>query len=80
MNSLTRSALIRTARTLLQLAAGFLTVEIVQGAAQTMGARWHLGPEESALLVGAATLAYSYLHRRFLDPSRVPSLTDNQPA
>lgn len=76
MSPLTRSALLRAARTALQLVAGVLTLGMVKGFAEAVGARWNLGPEVTGLLVVAVTALYSFLHRRFLDPSQVPSLVD----
>lgn len=76
MSPLTRSALIRSARTALQLLASVITVEMASRFAEAMGSRWNLGAEQATLLVGAVTLLYGFLHRQFLDPSRLPSLVD----
>ena len=72
MSSIDRSALNRFARTLLQFAvsAGF-----VQGVLDGI-AGLELDPTQKLLLTGAIQAGVAWLHRRFLDPSRVPSLVD----
>lgn len=73
MLPISRSAILRALRTLLQIALGWLTVDRLQA--------WVLDLDLSAdvetLLVGVATAVLAFLHRRFLDPSRVPSLVDD---
>lgn len=74
--TLATSAVFRALRSILQLAFSIVTVEAVEAIGQRLGAQWHFDQALTLLLVTVLTALYSYLHRRFLDPSRVPSLQD----
>jgi hypothetical protein len=72
MKALTRSALNRAGRGALQfiVSAGFVELVLQQLAGL------NLTPEQQLILTGAVTQLAAYLHRRYLDASRLPSLVD----
>lgn len=74
MSKLAQSALNRVGRTLLQFA---VSAAFVQGVLDGI-AGLELSPTAKTILVGAVQAVVAYLHRRFLDPSPVPSLVDGQ--
>lgn len=72
MQKLARSGLNRAGRTILQFA---VSAAFVQGVLDGI-AGLDLSPTVKTVLVGAVQTVVAYLHRRYLDPSSVPSLVD----
>jgi hypothetical protein len=72
VNKLTVSAWNRLGRTAFQflVSAGFVEL-VLQRLADA-----DLPPEQQLMLTGAVQMLAAFLHRRYLDPSPVPSLVD----
>lgn len=72
MSKLTTSAWNRVGRTVVQFLVSAAFVEgVLQGIAD-LG----LDPQVQLVAIGAVQAGVAFLHRRYLDPSRVPSLVD----
>jgi hypothetical protein len=72
MNKLTRSGLNRVGRSVLQFAVSAGFVELVLQRVAGLG----LSPEQQVMVTGAVQWVVVYVHRRYLDPSGIPSLVD----
>lgn len=72
MSALNRSARNRVGRGLLQfvVSAGFVELVLQQLAGVGLSA------EQQLLATGALQMVVTYVHRRYVDPSRFPSLVD----
>lgn len=73
---ITKSAAIKALRTILQFALATLTVEGIEELLQALGDSQGFDQGTTTMLIGFVTMLYSFLHRRLLDPSGVPSLVD----